>query len=92
MVLKSNTKTQISGEITDNIVRGICPFRLVDLKEVTMNMNSFKRSNAQKKWHDKAWLVNPNKTKIVLVANAGPKRKHVPPWIFRQLDNSASER
>ena len=62
------------------------PFRLVDLKKVTINMNSFKRNKAQKKWHDKAWMVNPNKTKIILVANAAPKRKHVPPWIFRQLD------
>lgn len=51
-----------------------------------MNMNSFKRNNAQKKWHDKAWMVNPNKTKIIFVANTVPKKKHVPPWIFRQLD------
>jgi hypothetical protein len=50
-----------------------------------MNVNSFKWNNAKKKWHDKALMVNPNKTKIILVANTRPKRKHVPPWIFRQL-------
>jgi hypothetical protein len=50
-------------------------------------MNLFKRDNARKKWHKKAWMVNPNKTKIILVATAGTKRKHVPPWIFRRLED-----
>lgn len=54
-------------------------------------MNLFKRDNARKKWHEKAWMVNPKKTRIIFVATAVPKRKHVPPWIFRKLDNSVQE-
>jgi hypothetical protein len=67
-------------------VSGICLFRLVNLKKTMMNMNLFKRTRdkAIKKWHYKAWMVNPSKTKIVLVAEAAPKRKHVPPWIYRR--------
>jgi hypothetical protein len=72
-------------------VSGICLFRLVDLKEAMMNMNLFKRDNARKKWHKKAWMINPNKTKLILVATAGPKRKHVPPWIFRELNTSIQD-
>jgi hypothetical protein len=53
-----------------------------------MNMNLFKRDNARKKWHERAWMVNLGKTKIVLVAADVGKRKHVPPWIFKKLDNS----
>lgn len=56
-----------------------------------MNMKLFKRDNARKKWHKKAWMVDPNKTKIILIATAGPKRKHVPPWIFRELDTSIQD-
>ena len=56
-----------------------------------MNMNLFKRDNAKKRWRKKAWMVNPNKTKIILVATAVPKRKHVPPWIYRQLDTSIQD-
>jgi hypothetical protein len=44
-------------------------------------MNLFKRDNTRKKWHEKAWMVNPNKTKIILAATAVSERKHVPPWI-----------
>jgi len=56
-----------------------------------MNMKLFKRDKAIKKWHKKAWMVNPSKTKIVLVAAAAPKRKHVPPWILRDLDTSIQD-
>jgi hypothetical protein len=66
-------------------------FRLVDLKKAMTNMNLFKRDKAIKKWHEKAWMVNPCKTKIVLVAATAPKRKHVPPWIFRELDPSIKD-
>jgi hypothetical protein len=70
------------------------------------NMKLFKRHEAIKKWHGKAWMVNPRKTKIVLVAATAPKRKHVlmvhvakatgkrkhvPPWIFRKLDTSIQD-
>jgi hypothetical protein len=55
------------------------------------NMNLFKRDEAIKKWHGKAWMVDPSKTKIVFVAATGRKRKHVPPWIFRKLDTSIQD-
>lgn len=85
--LESNTETQKNGETTDSIVaHGECLSRLTGLKEVMHNMNLLKRDNARKKWRDRAWMVNPNKTKIILVADAvAPKRKHVPPWVFKQL-------
>jgi hypothetical protein len=48
-----------------------------------------KTGKAKKKWHRKALMVNPNRTKIIFVATAAPKRKHVPPWIYRkELDPS----
>jgi hypothetical protein len=56
-----------------------------------MGMNLFKRDKAIKRWHKKAWMVDPSKTKIVLVAAAAPRRKHVPPWIFRKLDTSIQD-
>jgi len=83
-----NTETQRNGETTDSIVaHGECLFRLIGLKKKVMhNMNLLKRDNARKKWRARAWMVNPNKTKIILVADAvGPKRKRVPPWVFKQL-------
>ena len=56
-----------------------------------ISMNLFKRDKTIKKWHKKAWMVDPRKTKIVLVAAAAPRRKHVPPWIFRKLDTSIQD-
>jgi hypothetical protein len=46
---------------------------------------------AKQKWRKKAWLVNPNKTKIILVATASRKPKHVPPWIHKELDPSVKD-
>jgi hypothetical protein len=54
-------------------------------------MSLFKRDNARKKWHKKAWMINPKTTKLIFAAEAGSKRKHVPPWIFRELDTSIQE-
>jgi hypothetical protein len=71
-------------------VFGICLFRLANLKKAMMTMNLFRRThdNAIKKWHNRAWMVNPSKTKIVLVVETAQRRKHVPPWIFREIDTS----
>jgi hypothetical protein len=51
-------------------------------------MRLFKRtSKARKKWHKKAWMVNPNKTKVIIVSTAMIKPRHVPPWVYkRELD------
>jgi hypothetical protein len=98
-LIKSSRST-FYGNIT---ISGICLFRLVELKEAMKNMDLFKRDKAIKKWHGKAWMVNPRKTKIVLVAattrkpkkvlvaEAAGKRKHVPPWIFKKLDTSIKD-
>jgi len=43
-----------------------------------------KMGKAKKRWRRKAWLVNPNRTKIILVGIASKKRKHVPPWIYNK--------
>lgn len=58
-----------------------------------MIMNLFKRArdNPITKWHKRAWMINPNKTRIVFVTEAMPKRKHVPPpWIFREIGKNDS--
>jgi len=50
----------------------------------------FKRSGkARKKWRRKAWLVYPNKTRIVLESTGKPK--HVPPWFCKELDSSIKQ-
>jgi hypothetical protein len=55
-------------------------------------MELFNRTGkATKKWHRKAWMVNPHKTKIILLATDSLKPKHVPPWIFRKLNPSIKE-
>jgi hypothetical protein len=43
-----------------------------------------KMGKAKKRWRRKAWLVNPNRTKIILVGIASKKRQHVPPWIYNK--------
>jgi hypothetical protein len=51
-----------------------------------------KMGKAKKKWRRKAWLVNPSRTKIILVATASPKLRHVPPWMYnKELDPSVKE-
>jgi hypothetical protein len=56
-------------------------------------MQLFKRSGkARKKWHRKAWLIDPNRTIITLVSTATSRPKHVPPWVYkRELDPSIQE-
>jgi hypothetical protein len=47
------------------------------------------KGKAKDKWHRKAWLVNMNKTRIILVSTASPKPRHAPPWIGKkELDPS----
>jgi len=41
-----------------------------------------KMGKAKKNWRRKAWLVNPNRTKIIFVATASAKQKRVPPWVY----------
>ena len=86
--LDESSRTIFYRNIT---IVGIRLFRFIDLEEVMINMKLFKRDKTIKKWHKKAWMVDPRTTRIVLVPAAAPKRKHVPPWIYRELDNSIQE-
>ena len=54
-------------------------------------MKLFTRSkNGKKRWREKALLINPHKTRLILVAG---KRQttlhHSPPWIYKKLENLA---
>ena len=54
-------------------------------------MKLFARSkNGKKRWREKALLINPHKTRLILVAG---KRQttlhHSPPWIYKKLENLA---
>ena len=53
-----------------------------------MIMNLFNRPKTMKKWRKKAWLIDPNKTKITLIPSASSRKKHVPAWVYRNLDPS----
>jgi hypothetical protein len=55
-----------------------------------MMMKLFRRmGKAKKKWRRKAWLADPNKTRIIFESTTRPK--HVPPWIFKEPDQSVRE-
>lgn len=56
-------------------------------------MKLFNRTGkAQKNWHRKALFLNLSKTRIVLVAAARPKPKHIPSWIpKKELDPSVKQ-
>jgi hypothetical protein len=44
---------------------------------------------AECKWHRKAWLVDPNKTKMILAGTAPQKPRHAPSGLKgRRLDPS----
>jgi hypothetical protein len=54
-------------------------------------MKLFARSkNGKKRWREKALLINPHKTRLILVAG---KRQttlhHSPPWIYKRLEDLA---
>lgn len=59
-------------------------------KPVTMQL--FKKlGKARKKWHRKALLIDPNKTRILIVG-ACVEPKHVPSWMQRtEPDSPAKE-
>jgi hypothetical protein len=43
----------------------------------------FSRQNPSKKWHRKAWMIDPKKTTLVL--DSGYARlEHIPPWIHKR--------
>ena len=53
-------------------------------------MRLFARKNGKKRWREKALLVNPHKTRIILVTSkrqASPP--HSPPWIHKKLEEFA---
>jgi hypothetical protein len=51
-----------------------------------------KIGKVRKKWRRKAWLVDPTKTKTILVATASQKQRHVPPWIYdKESDRSVED-
>jgi hypothetical protein len=63
------------------------PFRRFAASRQTITLKLFNRtSKARNKWRRKAWLVDPNKTRIVF--QVMEKREHVPPWLDKKLDQS----
>jgi hypothetical protein len=46
-------------------------------------MKLFRRKqNAVKKWHERALIIDPNKTKITIVKTK--KEKHIPIWVYKK--------
>jgi hypothetical protein len=43
----------------------------------------FSRQNPSKKWHRKAWMIDPKKTILVLDTGYATS-EHVPPWIYKK--------
>jgi len=43
-----------------------------------------RKEKAEKKWRGRAWMVNSDKTRIILLNASSPRPKHLPPWIYRK--------
>jgi hypothetical protein len=43
-----------------------------------------RKEKAEKKWRRRAWMINYEKTRIILVTDNNVRPKHVPPWICRK--------
>jgi len=51
-------------------------------------MNTSHRRAAEKKWHRKAWMVNPNKTRVIFSGKANVKPKRMLSWVLKDLNAS----
>jgi hypothetical protein len=43
-----------------------------------------RKSKAVKKWHSRALLIDPKKTKLILLGN--DEVKSVPPWVYKKFN------
>lgn len=48
-----------------------------------------RKSRALKNWHTRAMLIDPKKTKIILLGNEEIKR--VPPWVYKKFAAQQSD-
>lgn len=51
----------------------------------------YRKEKADKKWRRRGWMVDSDKTRIILVPAGSLKPKHVPPWIYRKENGSLSK-
>jgi hypothetical protein len=47
-----------------------------------MRLFSRKR-NAVKKWHERALMIDPRKTKLTFLS--GSEARHIPPWAYKKF-------
>ncbi len=41
-----------------------------------------RKRNAVKKWHERALMIDPRKTKLTFLS--GSEAKHIPPWVYKK--------
>jgi hypothetical protein len=50
----------------------------------TASMRLFRRKgHAVKKWHERAMMIDPKKTKLTIISTDGAK--HIPPWVYKKF-------
>ena len=53
-------------------------------------MKFFNRKNrALKNWHARAMMIDPKKTRLILLGNE--EIKHVPPWVYKKFNMEKSD-
>jgi hypothetical protein len=73
------------GSISHDEASALLRYATLCQAVTAMKLSGAKSKNG-KKWHAKALLIDPHKTKIVFAESSIRQREcHVPPWIYRRF-------